>query len=51
VSKTTKLRRRASVDDAVEVAQGLAEMPIDPERALQVIEAICARHRGRLSGA
>jgi hypothetical protein len=44
-----ELRRRASVDDAVEVAQGLAEMPIDPERALQVIEAICARHRGRLS--
>jgi hypothetical protein len=44
-----ELRRRASVDDAVDVAQGLAEMPIDPEHALQVIEAICARHRGRLS--
>lgn len=42
-------RRRASVDDAVELAQGLAEIPIDPERALQVIEAICARCRGRMS--
>jgi hypothetical protein len=42
-------RRRASVDDAVEIVQGLAEIPIDPEHALEVIEAICSRHRGRLS--
>ena len=44
-----ELRRAASIDDAVEVAQGLAEIPIDPGHALQVVEAICARHRGRLS--
>ena len=42
-------RRRASIDDAVEVAQGLAEIPIDPERALTLIEAVSARYRGRLS--
>ena len=44
-----ELRRRASIDDAVDLVQGLAEIPIDPDRALAVIEAICASHRGRLS--
>jgi len=44
-----ELRRRASIDDGVEIVQGLAEIPVDPEHALQVIEAVCARHRGRLS--
>ncbi len=45
-----ELRRLASIDDGVEVVQGLAEIPVDPERALRVIEAIGARYRGRLSG-
>jgi hypothetical protein len=30
----------ATVDDAVEVAQGLAEIPVDPENALALIRAI-----------
>jgi hypothetical protein len=42
-------RSHASVDDAVDVAQGLAEIPIDPEHAMQVIEAILGRYRGRLT--
>ena len=43
-----EMRKRASIDDGVEVVQGLAEIPIDPEHALQVIEAICSRYRSRL---
>lgn len=32
-----ELRGQASIDDAVEVACGLAEIPVDPERGLQRI--------------
>jgi len=35
--------RRASIDDAVEVVDGLAEIPIDPEHALASIRAVSAR--------
>lgn len=40
-----ELRGRASVDEAGEVAARLAEIPLDPERALHAIGAIAARHR------
>jgi hypothetical protein len=39
-----ELRGRASIDDAVELVGGLAEIPVDPERALQRIAEVCARH-------
>jgi hypothetical protein len=38
-----ELRRSASIDDAVEVVQGLAEIPVDPERGLAVVRAVAAR--------
>lgn len=41
-----ELRGRASIDDAVELVEALAEIPIDPERALRRIAAIGARHGG-----
>jgi hypothetical protein len=34
-----ELRERVSIDDAVEVARGLAEIPVDPEHALASIRA------------
>ncbi len=37
-------RGRASIDDAVDLAGGLAEIPVDPEHALETIAAITARH-------
>lgn len=40
-----ELRGLASIDEAAEVAGGLAEIPVDPERALQTITAIGARRR------
>jgi hypothetical protein len=39
-----ELRGRASIDDAVELAGALAEIPVEPERALQRIAEIRARH-------
>jgi hypothetical protein len=39
-----ELRSSASIDDAVELASALAEIPVDPDRALQTITAIRARH-------
>jgi len=39
-----ELRSSASIDDAVELASALAEIPVDPDRALQAIAAIRARH-------
>ncbi|MGA2454730.1 MAG: hypothetical protein ABSG93_14530 [Solirubrobacteraceae bacterium] len=36
---------QASIDDVVELVDGLAEIPIDPEHAMQTVTAICARHR------
>jgi hypothetical protein len=40
-----ELRGQASIDDAVELVTGLAEIPIDSEHALQAIAAVCARYR------
>jgi hypothetical protein len=45
-----ELRRRASIDDAVEVVQGLAEIPVDPEHALESIRAVSARRGQRPPG-
>jgi hypothetical protein len=39
-----ELRGRASIDDAVDLVAGLAEIPVDPERALRVIAVVRARH-------
>jgi len=39
-----ELRGRASIDDAADLVGGLAEIPVDPERALRTIAAIRARH-------
>jgi hypothetical protein len=39
-----ELRIVASIDDAVDLVGGLAEIPIDPERALRTIAAVRARH-------
>jgi len=38
-----ELRGRASIDDAAELVAGLAEIPVDPERALRVIAAVLTR--------
>lgn len=38
-----ELGRRASVDDALEIVQGLAEIPVDPERGLETIKGVSAR--------
>ena len=40
-----ELRGLVSIDDAAEVAVGLAEIPVDPERALALIEQASARRR------
>ncbi len=37
-----ELRGRASIDDAVEVVHGLAELPVDPERGLRGIRSVAA---------
>ena len=42
-----ELRGLASIDEASEVAGGLAEIPVDPERGLHTVNAIGARHRRR----
>jgi hypothetical protein len=42
-----ELRGAASIDEASEVAAGLAEIPVDPERALETIRAVGARHGRR----
>jgi hypothetical protein len=39
-----ELRGRASIDEAVELAGALAEIPVEPDRALRAIAAIRARH-------
>ncbi len=41
-----ELRGRASIDDAVELAAALAEIPVDPDHGLETIAAIRARHGG-----
>jgi hypothetical protein len=38
-----ELRGRASIDDAAELVAGLAEIPVDSERALRAIAAIRGR--------
>lgn len=40
-----ELRTSASIDEARDIAEGLAEMPVDPERALATIAACLVRHR------
>jgi hypothetical protein len=39
-----ELRGRASIDDAFELVAALAEIPVDPERALHRIAEIRGRH-------
>jgi hypothetical protein len=39
-----ELRGRASIDDAAELVAGLAEIPVDPDRALRVIAIVRERH-------
>ena len=39
-----ELRGRASIDDAVALAAGLAEIPVDPEHGLAVVRASLDRH-------
>ena len=41
-----ELRGRSSIDDAAELVAGLAEIPVDCERALRVIAAVRARQGG-----
>jgi len=41
-------RDRASVDEALELVSGLAEIPVDPERGLGVVRAQLARRPGGL---
>jgi hypothetical protein len=43
-----ELRGRASIDDAAERAASLAEIPVDPEHALETIKEICARYQRRV---
>jgi hypothetical protein len=38
------LRGQASIDDAVELVTGLAEIPVDPDQGLETIAAIFARY-------
>ncbi len=45
-----ELGRSASIDDTLEVVQGLAEIPVDPERGLETIRAVAARHGARVRG-
>jgi hypothetical protein len=40
-----ELRGHASIDDAADLVAGLAEIPVDSERALEAIAAVCARYR------
>jgi len=39
-----ELRGQASIDDAAELVTGLAEIPVDPEHALETIAEICSRY-------
>lgn len=43
LQRWTVERRGASIDDAVEVAQALAEIPVEPDHALEVLQGLCAR--------
>jgi hypothetical protein len=38
------LRGQASIDDAVELVTGLAEIPVDPDQGLETIAAIFVRY-------
>jgi len=43
-----ELRPSASIDDAVDVVAGLAEIPVDPDHAFETIQAVSLRiGRGR----
>jgi len=37
-----ELRGRASIDDSVDVARGLAEIPVEPERGMDAIRTVSA---------
>jgi hypothetical protein len=41
-----ELRGHASIDDAVDVVTALAEIPVDPDHALETLTAIFARYKG-----
>jgi hypothetical protein len=40
-----EVRRRASIDDAVDIVAGLAEIPVDPDHALETIHVVSLRLR------
>jgi hypothetical protein len=40
-----ELRTSASIDDAVDVVAALAEIPVDPDRAFETIQAVSLRIR------
>jgi hypothetical protein len=40
-----ELSRRASIDDAVDIVAGLAEIPVDPDQALERISVVSLRLR------
>lgn len=45
-----ELRGRASIDDSVDVARGLAEIPVEPERGVNAVLKVSARdEQGRRS--
>lgn len=47
-----ELRLRASIDDAVDIVAGLAEIPVDPDHAMERISVISLRlRRGSGGGA
>jgi hypothetical protein len=41
-----ELRGQASIDDALDVVTGLAEIPVDPDHGLETIAAVFARYKG-----
>ena len=45
-----ELRRRASIDDALDIVGGLAEIPVDPDRALEAISVVSLRLRRGSAG-
>ena len=40
-----QLRRRASIDDALEIVHGLVAIPVDPEQGMAAVAAVSARLR------
>jgi hypothetical protein len=46
LQRWTAEQRGASIDDAVDVAQALAEIPLEPDRAIEAIQEVYARQVG-----